>query len=225
MIQKMPLSERLDRLETGYAAHPEYIPSVILAVAKMPIAEYFAACGEELAELGEILKIPLNILPSKSLQDIAAMIGWPDKTHPLDSVSRGKAVELLAQPIIQLFQLYLDSKAVSKKHGKFPENNQPDAQTLSYLYQSWKCVPELLRKWGNLYTDDYFEALAELCGDDYFTKIYHEHIHKFNTRNDQDRSLSCIIYDAAKVKPHNWKNMLLLILAAPFAEIKRRNIT
>lgn len=38
--KKIPLADRLDRLNGGEAAHPEYDGAVILSMAHMPISQY-----------------------------------------------------------------------------------------------------------------------------------------------------------------------------------------
>ena len=39
-IKTLPLSERVNRLNTGHPAHEEYYPSIINAIALTPIAAY-----------------------------------------------------------------------------------------------------------------------------------------------------------------------------------------
>ncbi len=47
MLNKIPLSVRLERLKKGYAADPSYVTSAIRRMADMPVSRYLDAFPEE----------------------------------------------------------------------------------------------------------------------------------------------------------------------------------
>ena len=50
-IAKLPLAERLNRLDSGLAAHKDYIPSLSDSVKAIKIADYLADYDEERGRL------------------------------------------------------------------------------------------------------------------------------------------------------------------------------
>ncbi len=106
-IQKIPLQERLDRLNEYRPAHPEFIPTVIRSFANQHIGAYisgFVGAVAELEKLSELLNIPLERLRCMSYGELAAKI---DRlVHaPEPERSRGhKAVQILAAPMEAFFE-------------------------------------------------------------------------------------------------------------------------
>lgn len=56
-VNKIPMKERLKRLQTGYASDPEFIISSIRAMADIPVRVYLISFPAEQQRLWELLNI------------------------------------------------------------------------------------------------------------------------------------------------------------------------
>ena len=109
-IEKMPLDDRLARMQNGYAAYTEYIPCVLRSFASMPVSDYLAPYGEEWERLCQILEITEN-KDTMTYQEAAAIIhrNWTENKRDL---SMAEAIYILSVP----FRDYFEGR--NETHGK-----------------------------------------------------------------------------------------------------------
>jgi len=106
-IQKIPLQERLDRLNGFYPAHPEYIPTVIRSFSEQPIGAYFSGfegADAALEKLSELLSIPPERLCCMSYGELAAEIDRLVHSSQSEQSRGHRAVQILASPVEAFFE-------------------------------------------------------------------------------------------------------------------------
>ena len=99
-IRRLSLADRLDRLNEGEAAHPEYDGAVVQSMAHMPIIQYL---GDD-AFYG--LQRIMEVWAGWEYQFAAKAIS--DRLWPPEAMSQ--ILRLLAAPIIQIDEAYRQSK-------------------------------------------------------------------------------------------------------------------
>lgn len=109
-IEKMPLDDRLARMQNGYAAYTEYIPRVLRSFASMPVSDYLAPYGEEWERLCKILEITEN-KDTMTYQEAAAII-YRNWTENRQDLSMAEAIYILSVP----FWYYFEGR--NETHGK-----------------------------------------------------------------------------------------------------------
>ena len=62
-IERFPLQDRLDLLDTGRCAHPEYAAAIIHRFADMTLPEYFQGFEAELERLRSTLGLSRVMMP------------------------------------------------------------------------------------------------------------------------------------------------------------------
>jgi len=107
---RIPLSERLERLEEVEANDNAYNIAIIKKMADMPIGTYLAAFGDALDRLIELLGLSPTKAKCLYYRDIAYVISKPC----YDWSVKDAAVKILALP----FQRYCEER--TKKNGKNP---------------------------------------------------------------------------------------------------------
>lgn len=101
-IQKLPLTERLQRIEDGYPAHLEYNASAIQTMAHTPISVYLHDYELARARLMEILK-PWGATDNMSYQEIAAFIRDLQHTPQVGAAIAAEVADHLAAPLLHCF--------------------------------------------------------------------------------------------------------------------------
>lgn len=114
-LQKLHLSERIQRLKNRQAAHPEYTAYIIQAWADMPIIDYFATEGEEKAEgvretLRSILGISEQEEKSMTYRDMAMRINHMRNQPGQDHRPPDWATILLANPLLGYYAKIQEAK-------------------------------------------------------------------------------------------------------------------
>lgn len=102
-LNKIPLEERLDMLNRGYASDPEYDVCCIRSWAKMPIGDYMAAFYSEKEKLLRILAITEEQAMKITYQETAFIIDQMLKV-PEKRESAWKAVQMLALPFLHFYK-------------------------------------------------------------------------------------------------------------------------
>lgn len=118
-FQKLPLSERLQRLKNGQAAHPEYTACIIRRWADTPIVDYFAVEGEEKAEkeratLRSILDISEQEEEGMTYRDMAVCINRMRNQPGQNHRASDEAAILLATPMIGCYKKIQEAKNAAK---------------------------------------------------------------------------------------------------------------
>ena len=70
-IERFPLQDRLDLLDTGRCAHPEYAAAIIHRFADMPLPEYFRGFEAELERLRSTLGLSREQVQSMTYKQLA----------------------------------------------------------------------------------------------------------------------------------------------------------
>ena len=101
-IQKMPLKDRMARMQNGYPAYPEYIPCVLRSFASLPVSDYLAGCGGKWETLCRLLGIREN-KDRLTYQEAAAIIRQRRRENPMD-LEMAEAVFILSLPFGNYFE-------------------------------------------------------------------------------------------------------------------------
>lgn len=108
-INKIPLQQRLDRLDGNYPAHDEYIPALLRSFASQTMDTYFSgfdAADNALRTLARTLHIPESELRTLTYETVASIIAcMPDRQE------MHHAVNLLSAPPAAYYENYLKRKA------------------------------------------------------------------------------------------------------------------
>lgn len=80
-VKPMPLSDRLQRLDRHYPAHPEFPVFAVRAFAETPVSVFLSAYEQDLADLACVLDIDADVLAQMTYQQLAAAIYpfWPGR--------------------------------------------------------------------------------------------------------------------------------------------------
>lgn len=101
-IQRLPLAERLQRIENGYPAHLEYNACAIQAMAHTPIVTYLHDFELERVRLMELLK-PWGATDQMSYQETAAFVR--DLRRALGGAQiAAEVAEHLAAPLLHCYR-------------------------------------------------------------------------------------------------------------------------
>lgn len=73
-IKPLPLSERLQRLDKYYPAHPEFPKCAIRALAETPVSVFLAAFEQARDKLSIVLDIDADVLAQMTYAQLAAAI-------------------------------------------------------------------------------------------------------------------------------------------------------
>lgn len=95
-IQRLPLAERLQRMEDGYPAHPEYNASAIRTMAHTPISVYLHDYELARARLVELLK-PRGAADDMTYQEAAAFVR---DLQCMGAAVAAEVADLLAAPLL-----------------------------------------------------------------------------------------------------------------------------
>ena len=109
-VRKLSLEERLDRLSSSCAAHPEFYPSVLRSVAGLELPAYMAGFDRELEELLRVLRLSPEEGERTTVRQAAVRIaGWytaPTFTSAAsdDLMDAVEGMRLLALPMGKIYQ-------------------------------------------------------------------------------------------------------------------------
>lgn len=154
-ITPLPLAERLNRLDSGLAAHEEYIPSIIDSIKAVKVPDYLIDFKEEQEQLRTLMGLSETALSSWSYGDLAAHIA--DRYHsnsPSSQAAAADLMDLLATPMLVIYKL------PPVQHSD-PNNSILLTVTL-----------------GQLQLLDLLTALERRRGDGYFDDVYYSVIHE-----------------------------------------------
>lgn len=102
-IQRLPLAERLQRMEDGYPAHPEYNASAIQTMAHTPISVYLHDYELARARLMELLK-PWGAADDMTYQEAAAFVRDLQHTPYVGAAIAAEVADHLAAPLLRCYQ-------------------------------------------------------------------------------------------------------------------------
>ena len=103
-ITPRPLAERLNRLDSGLAAHPEYIPSLIDSVKTAKLSGYLGDFDGERDRLQKRMRFTEADLNTWSYQDLAAYIAY-HSGFPSGKAAAVDLMDLLAAPMLMVSQV------------------------------------------------------------------------------------------------------------------------
>lgn len=112
-INKIPLQQRLDRLDGNYPAHDEYIPALLRSFADQTMDTYFSgfdAADSALRTLSRTVHIPEDELRTLTYETVASIIACMS-----DKQTMHHAVNLLSAPPAAFFEDCLRRKAKEAK--------------------------------------------------------------------------------------------------------------
>lgn len=204
--KRIPLADRLDRLNGGEAAHPEYDGAVILSMAHMPIIQYLG--DDAFYDLQRIMEV----WAGWEYQTVAKTIA--DRTWPPESMSQ--IVNLLAAPVVQIEEAYRQGKT-----DLLPYREKRQAvQRVESLASRLECMSALAGPPYNLHrmpVKRFFWAVSRLTGNLSFPTIYQTHIRPH--ASDESTRFREVVYDINATKTPERTDLLYKILIEPFAAL------
>ena len=101
-----PLSERLNRLESGRTAHDEYIPSLVESIKASKITEYLGGYDEEQEHIRNHMRLSEAALNQWTYRDMAAYIADQyNSSVPSVQATACDLMDLLAVPMLDVHRL------------------------------------------------------------------------------------------------------------------------
>ena len=103
-IQKIPLRDRLGALPAGRPAHPEYVPAVLQAMARLPITAILDGYPEALERLADLVQYPAQHIHELSCRDMAIRV----RDMRRQDVPIGEVLEILARPYVDIYRQHME---------------------------------------------------------------------------------------------------------------------
>ena len=107
-IKKLPLAQRLERLNQDRPVYPEHTAHIIRRVADMPITSYMMDCPAEQEELQALLKLSQDQTAAMTYADVAAHINRWYVSYSADKPQRHaaaiQAAERMAAPLLKEYR-------------------------------------------------------------------------------------------------------------------------
>lgn len=162
-IETMPLRDRLDRLNNGEAAHPEYDGAVIRRMARMPIARYIGDSNafsylQSLIEIGEAI----------TYQEAAKAVS----NAPYSPENVGQIVNLLAAPAVQIQEAFRQHDKNLLPRYYAPRQILPTQESLSVRLENTGTVAGPPYACTSMPIQRYIRAVSDLTRDPGFLDTY-----------------------------------------------------
>ena len=111
-LKKLPLAERLNRLNAGQTAHDEYIPALIEKIKASKVTEYMGGYDEELERIRNHMGLTEAALEKWTYRDMAAYIAdrYCSNT-PSAKATAADLMDLLAAPMLTVHRILKDRQA------------------------------------------------------------------------------------------------------------------
>ena len=203
-IKRFSLADRLERLNGGEAAHPEYDGAVILSMAHMPIIQYLG--DDAFYNLQRIMEV----WAGWEYQTVAKVIAA--QTRPPEAMSQ--ILRLLAAPIVQIEEAYRQGKTdllPYRERGR-------TARQVESLASRLEGASALAGPPYNLHrmpVKRFFWGASKLTGDLSFPSVYQDsiqpHVADGRTRFRE------VVYDINTLQTPERTDLLYKILIEPFA--------
>lgn len=204
--KRIPLADRLDRLNGGEAAHPEYDGAVILSMAHMPIIQYLG--DDAFYDLQRIMEV----WAGWEYQTVAKTIA--DRTWPPESMSQ--IVNLLAAPVVQIEEAYRQGKT-----DLLPYREKRQAvQRVESLASRLECASALAGPPYNIHRmpiKRFFWGVSRLTGNLSVPTIYQTHIRPHAP--DESARFREVVYSINTLQEPDRTGLLYKILVEPFAAL------
>lgn len=206
-IRRLSLYDRLERLNGGEAAHPEYDGAVIQSMAHMPIAQYLG--DDAFYDLQRIMEVWGGWEYQFAAKAIAA------QTRPPEAMSQ--ILRLLAAPIIQIEEAYRQGKTSLLPYRELRRTTQRVESLASRL----EGIGVLAGPPYNLHRmpiKRFFWGVSKLTGDLSFPTIYQDNIRPHAP--DESTLFRQAVYDISATKTPERTGLLYKILIEPFAALQ-----
>lgn len=205
-IRRISLADRLDRLNGGEAAHPEYDGAVIQSMAHMPIIQYLG--DDAFYELQRIMEV----WAGWEYQTVAKAIA--DRLWPPEAMSQ--ILRLLAAPVVQIEEAYRQSKTDLLPYRE----RRQTTQRVESLASRLECASALA---GPPYAchrmpiQRFFWGVSKLTRDLSFPSIYQDSIRPHAP--DENARFREVVYDINTLQEPDQTDLLYKILVEPFAAL------
>ncbi len=103
VVEKIPLQVRLQRIKSGYAGDPAFVPHAIQTMANIPIKVYLGASPKAYEEIRDIFLISEDEGENMTYQELAWIIREA-KFIPGGKARVERALDLLAQPLRRCYE-------------------------------------------------------------------------------------------------------------------------
>lgn len=205
-IRRLSLYDRLERLNGGEAAHPEYDGAVIQGMAHMPIIQYLG--DDAFYNLQHIMEV----WAGWEYQTVAKAIA--DRLWPPEAMSQ--ILRLLAAPVVQIEEAYRQGKIDLLPYR---ERRQP-TQRVESLASRLECASALA---GPPYAchrmpiKRFFWAVSRLTRDLSFPSVYQGSIRPHAP--NESTLFRQAVYDINALREPDRTDLLYKILVEPFAAL------
>lgn len=206
-IRRLSLCDRLERLNGGEAAHPEYDGAVIQGMAHMPIIQYLG----DYDTFCDFRRIT-GAWAGWEYQTVAKAI--VAQTQPPEAM--GQILRLLAAPIVQIEEAYRQGKTSLLPYRE----RRQSTQRVESLASRLECMSALAGPPYNLHrmpVKRFFWAVSRLTGNLSFPTIYQTHIRPH--ASDESTRFREVVYDINATKTPERTDLLYKILIEPFAAL------
>lgn len=204
--KRLPLADRLDRLNGGEAAHPEYDGAVIQSMAHMPIIQYLG--DDAFYDLQRIMEVWAGWEYQVTAKAIA------DRAWPPEAMSQ--IVNLLAAPVVQIEEAYRQGKTDLLPYRK----RRQTVQRVESLASRLECASALAGPPYNLHRmpiKRFFWGASKLTRNLSFPTIYQDSIRPHTP--DESTLFRQAVYDINALQTPERTDLLYKILIEPFAAL------
>lgn len=222
-IQKLPLSERIQRCRDGQTAYPEYIPSIIRRLGEIPVMDYLA-CLPERQQL-RFADLSGAWYKGCAYQQAALYIQKLTTT-----AWANEAMRILAEPMIRYEDMFNENKLPPPAykppppHRPAPGEKLPLAERLRRAAGRVGEAPYL--HIYRLYTDSFFYNMDIVLGGHAYADALEAVLSPYIQQYDEMPLLTRFVADSRKLPAADQAQLLYQVLIRPFAQLqeeKERN--
>ena len=204
-IKRIPLHDRLDRLNANEAAHPEYDGAVVRSMARMPIARYLGDY-DTFCDFQLITEVRED-LPYQTVAKVIAAQTWTPE-------NMNQILDLLAGPIIQIEEAYRQGKSALLPRRKRRRATQ-QVESLASRLENTGALAGPPYACHRMPVQRFFRGVSKLTGDLSFPSVYQTTIRPHMP--DENTLFREAIYTIHSLEAPERTDLLYKILVEPFS--------
>lgn len=205
-IRRLSLADRMNSLNGGEAAHPEYDGAVIRSMAYMPIIQYLG--DDAFYSLQRVMNVWVGWPYQLTARAIAA------QTWPLEAMTQ--IVNLLAGPIIQIEEAYRQGKTDLLPYRELRRSTQ-QVESLASRLEGASALAGPPYNLHRMPIQRFFQGVSKLTGNLSFPSVYQDSIQPYVA--DERTLFRQVVYDINTLQTPERTGLLYKILVEPFAAL------
>lgn len=206
-IKRIPLYDRLDRLNANEAAHPEYDNAAVQSMARMPIGKYLGDyetfCGFQI-----ITEVREDLSYQVTAKVIADQAWSPEDLKQI--------VDMLATPVVQIEEAYRQGKSALLPYRK-RERNARRVESLASRLDDAGALAGPPYACHRMPIKRFFWAASKLTGNLSLPTVYQSLIRPYVS--DGNSLFREAVYDINTLQSPERTDLLYKILVEPFAAL------